>query len=260
MVAGGELLKRTAAESGTEILPIDSEHSAIWQCLRAGGTNEVEKIILTASGGPFRELDRESLRRVTVEQALNHPNWSMGDKITIDSATMMNKGLEVIEARWLFDLRPDQIDIVVHPESIVHSLVQFVDGAQVAQLSPPDMRLPISYALTYPERLPTELPRTDLARLGRLTFESPDREKFPAIALAYNALEAGGVAPLVLNAANEVAVESFLAGEIAFTDIADVTCKVLAQDWRVAELTLESLLQCDRQVRIETGKIIEAGT
>jgi len=260
MVVGGELLTRLATNQGAAILPIDSEHSAIWQCLRAGESREVEKIILTASGGPFRTWNLEQIQNATVEAALNHPNWSMGAKITIDSATMMNKGLEVIEARWLFDVTPEQIGIVIHPESIIHSLVQFVDGAQIAQMSPPDMRLPIAYALAYPERLTTSLPRTDLAQQGSLTFEHPDPEKFPAIALAYKALRAGGFAPVVLNAANEIAVAAFLNKKIVFTDITNVVAEALANVTSEGTMSLDSLLSCDREVRIKTEEMIAAGT
>ncbi|MCK4856564.1 MAG: 1-deoxy-D-xylulose-5-phosphate reductoisomerase [candidate division Zixibacteria bacterium] len=260
LVAGGELLTMVKRQSGGEIIPIDSEHSAIWQCLRAGKHAEVEKIILTASGGPFRNRDKKSLASVTIAEALNHPNWSMGKKITIDSATMMNKGLEVIEAHFLFGLPPEQIDIVVHPESIIHSLVQFVDGAQIAQLSPPDMRLPIAFALSYPDRLTTTLPRTNLAQLGKLTFSAPDSGTFPCISLAYDALRMGGTAPLVLNAANEIAVESFLAERIRFSDIATVVEKMLTRTWPAAELSLEVLQRIDRQVRIDTEELIRAQT
>ncbi|MFH2054796.1 MAG: 1-deoxy-D-xylulose-5-phosphate reductoisomerase [bacterium] len=259
LVVGGELLTGLAANNGATILPIDSEHSAIWQCLRAGVPREVEKIILTASGGPFRTWSLERIRHATVEDALNHPNWSMGAKITIDSATMMNKGLEVIEARWLFDVTPGQIEIVIHPESIIHSLVQFVDGAQIAQMSPPDMRLPIAYALAYPERLSTSLPRTDLPGQGSLTFECPDPEKFPAIALAYKALRVGGFAPVVLNAANEIAVAAFLEKKIAFGDIAVVVAQALESAETDGEINLDSLLSSDREVRIQTEELIAAG-
>ncbi len=260
LVAGGELLCTTMAESGAEILPIDSEHSAIWQCLRAGNRPELETIILTASGGPFRTRDRSTLTDVKPEDALRHPNWSMGKKITIDSATMMNKGLEVIEACFLFGVKSDQIEIVVHPESIVHSMVQFVDGSQIAQLSPPDMRLPIAYALSFPERIVTDLPRTDLPALGRLTFEKPDFDKFPCIALAYKALEKGGAAPLILNAANEIAVESFLAGSLKFTDVPKVIGRMIEYVDEKIEMTLENLLQTDRQTRTATREMISSGT
>lgn len=256
LVAGGELLTTTRRRTGADILPIDSEHSAIWQCLRTGAPQEVEKVILTASGGPFRTWSRDALANAGPADALKHPNWSMGEKITIDSATMMNKGLEVIEAVHLFEVNPNQVEIVVHPESIIHSLVQFVDGSQIAQLSPPDMRLPIAYALFYPERKTTTLPRTDLPALGKITFESPDREKFPCIALAYKALDLGGVAPLVLNAANEIAVQTFLAGELKFADVPKVIEKMLSRIALQAEQTLDSLLQADREVRIKTRELI----
>jgi 1-deoxy-D-xylulose-5-phosphate reductoisomerase len=260
LVAGGELLRETMWKTGAEILPIDSEHSAIWQCLRAGNRPELEKIILTASGGPFRSRSKATLADVTPEDALRHPNWSMGKKITIDSATMMNKGLEVIEACFLFAVDSRQIDIVVHPESIIHSLVQFVDGSQIAQLSPPDMRLPIAYALAFPERMATDLPRTDLANLSGLTFEKPDTDKFPCIALAYKALEKGNVAPLILNAANEIAVESFLAGSLKFTDVPNVIERMMEFVDEKIEMTLENLLQTDRQTRTATREMISSGT
>ncbi len=260
LVVGGELLTGLATASGVEIIPIDSEHSAVWQCLRAGRSAEVEKILLTASGGPFRTWDAERIKSATVEDALNHPNWDMGAKITIDSATMMNKGLEVIEARWLFDVTPDQIEIVIHPESIIHSLVQFVDGAQIAQMSPPDMRLPIAYALSYPERLPTELPRTNLPQQASLSFAAPDPDKFPAITLAYSALREGGLAPAVLNAANEVAVAAFLDKRIGFADITRVVATALDDMPTGSARSLESLLACDREVRIKAEELTRHGT
>jgi 1-deoxy-D-xylulose-5-phosphate reductoisomerase len=260
LVVGGELLTGLAVASGVEIIPIDSEHSAVWQCLRAGRSAEVEKILLTASGGPFRTWDAERIKSATVEDALNHPNWDMGAKITIDSATMMNKGLEVIEARWLFDVTPDQIEIVIHPESIIHSLVQFVDGAQIAQMSPPDMRLPIAYALSYPERLPTELPRTNLPQQASLSFAAPDPDKFPAITLAYSALREGGLAPTVLNAANEVAVAAFLDKRIGFADITRVVATALDDMPTASARSLESLLACDREVRINAEELTRHGT
>jgi 1-deoxy-D-xylulose-5-phosphate reductoisomerase len=220
MVLAGELMMRRAAERGAVILPVDSEHSAIHQSLLGHNRHEVRRLLLTASGGPLRGVPAAELPGVTPERALKHPNWSMGDKITIDSATLMNKGLEVIEARWLFDVPPAQIDILVHPESIVHSMVEYIDGSMVAQLGISDMRGPISYALAHPERLPLDLPPLDLTRLGRLTFEAPDPVRFPAYRLAYRALELGGTAPAVLSGADEAAVEAFLQGRCRFTDIA----------------------------------------
>jgi len=228
LVLAGELLVARAAASGVSILPVDSEHSAIHQSLAGHNRGEVRRLLLTASGGPLRQVPAVELPDVTPERALKHPNWSMGDKITIDSATLMNKGLEVIEARWLFGVEPRRIDIVVHPESIVHSMVEYIDGSMVAQLGVSDMRGPISYALGHPGRLPLELPPLDLARLGRLTFETPDPARFPAFTLAYRALEMGGTAPAVLSGADEAAVAAFLARRCRFTDIADLCAAALA--------------------------------
>jgi 1-deoxy-D-xylulose-5-phosphate reductoisomerase len=227
LVLAGELLMARAAEKGVAILPVDSEHSAIHQSLVGHNRGEVRRLILTASGGPLRAVPAAELEGVTPERALKHPNWSMGDKITIDSATLMNKGLEVIEARWLFDVEPGRIDILVHPDSVVHSMVEYVDGSVVAQLGTPDMRGPISYAMGHPERLPLDLPPLDLAHLGRLSFEQPDAERFPAFTLAYRALERGGTAPAVLSGADEAAVAAFLAGRCRFTEIATICGAVL---------------------------------
>ncbi|MCI5122135.1 MAG: 1-deoxy-D-xylulose-5-phosphate reductoisomerase, partial [Candidatus Electrothrix sp. AUS4] len=219
LVMAGRLVMRAVREHNIALLPIDSEHSAIFQALEAGRRDDVSKIILTASGGPFRTLAKEELLRVTREQALAHPNWDMGRKISIDSATMMNKGLEVIEACWLFDVPVEKIRVVVHPESIVHSLVEYVDGSVVAQLGIPDMRIPIAYALSYPERMPLGFSPLSLADCGRLSFEEPDYERFPALGLAFKAMKESGVKPAVLNAANEVAVAAFLDEQIGFSDI-----------------------------------------
>jgi 1-deoxy-D-xylulose-5-phosphate reductoisomerase len=227
LVLAGELLVRRAAENGVAILPVDSEHSAIHQSLVGHNREEVRRLILTASGGPLRTVPAAELRDVTPARALKHPNWSMGDKITIDSATLMNKGLEVIEARWLFGVDPRRIDIVVHPESIVHSMVEYIDGSMVAQLGVSDMRGPISYALATPGRLPLDLAPLDLARMGRLTFEPPDPARFPAYTLAYRALEIGGTAPAVLSGAGEAAVAAFLAGRCRFTDVAELCASAL---------------------------------
>ncbi|HEX9291836.1 MAG TPA: 1-deoxy-D-xylulose-5-phosphate reductoisomerase [Anaeromyxobacteraceae bacterium] len=227
MVLAGELLMARAAARGVTILPVDSEHSAIFQSLAGHDRAHVRRLLLTASGGPLRTVGARELADVTPARALKHPNWSMGDKITIDSATLMNRGLEVIEARWLFDIDPRRIDIVVHPESIVHSMVEYVDGSVVAQLGVSDMRGPISYALAFPERLRLDLPPLDLSRLGRLTFEPPDPVRFPAFTLAYRALEMGGTAPAVLSGADEAAVAAFLAGRCGFTRIAQVCEEVL---------------------------------
>jgi 1-deoxy-D-xylulose-5-phosphate reductoisomerase len=227
MVLAGELLVRRARATGATILPIDSEHSAVFQSLVGHNRSEVRRILLTASGGPLRQVPVEKLAAVTPAQALKHPNWSMGAKITVDSATLMNKGLEVIEARWLFDVDPKRIDIVVHPESILHSMVEYVDGSVVAQLGVSDMRGPISYAMAYPERLKLDLPPLDLSRLGRLTFEAPDPVRFPAFTLAYRALERGGTSPAALSGADEGAVEAFLAERIPFPRIAELCGEVL---------------------------------
>ena len=227
LVLAGEVLMARAAARGVVILPVDSEHSAIHQALVGHNRAEVRRLILTASGGPLREVPAAELPAVTPQRALRHPNWSMGDKITIDSATLMNKGLEVIEARWLFGVEPSRIDIVVHPESIVHSMVEYIDGSVVAQLGVSDMRGPISYAMGHPDRLPLDLAPLDLVRRGRLTFESPDPERFPAFTLAYRALERGGTSPAVLSGADEAAVAAFLAGRCRFTEIAEICAEVL---------------------------------
>jgi 1-deoxy-D-xylulose-5-phosphate reductoisomerase len=227
LVLAGELVMARAAATGAAILPVDSEHSAIHQSLAGHNRGEVRRLILTASGGPLRTVPAAELSAVTPARALKHPNWSMGDKITIDSATLMNKGLEVIEARWLFGVEPRRIDIVVHPESIVHSMVEYIDGSMVAQLGVSDMRGPISYAMAHPERLPLDLPPLDLGRLGRLTFEPPDAARFPAFTLAYRALEMGGTAPAVLSGADEGAVAAFLAGRCRFTEIAEACAAAL---------------------------------
>jgi 1-deoxy-D-xylulose-5-phosphate reductoisomerase len=219
LVMAGALVTARAARAGVSILPVDSEHNAVHQCLHGRSREEVRRLILTASGGPFRELPATALERVGPEQALRHPTWQMGRKITIDSATLMNKGLEVIEAHWLFGVRPDQIDVVIHPQSIVHSLVELTDGSVIAQLGVTDMRLPIQYACSYPERWDGALPTLDLTRAGHLEFLPPDHERFPCLRLAYRALRAGGTLPVVLNAANEIAVDAFLDGKLGFTSI-----------------------------------------
>jgi 1-deoxy-D-xylulose-5-phosphate reductoisomerase len=227
LVMAGALVLREVRACGVTLLPVDSEHSAIFQTLAGHRRDDVSRLILTASGGPFRTWSAERIARATVEQALDHPNWDMGPKITVDSATLMNKGLEVIEARWLFDMPPDRVDVVVHPQSIVHSLVEYRDGSVLAQLGLPDMRVPIAVALAHPERLPLDLPRLDLAALGRLDFETPDHKRFPCLDLAYAALRGDEAAPAVLNAANEVSVASFLRGAIAFPTIAKANEAVL---------------------------------
>jgi 1-deoxy-D-xylulose-5-phosphate reductoisomerase len=227
LVMAGALVLREVRARGVSLLPVDSEHSAIFQALAGQRREDVARLVLTASGGPFRTWSEREIAAASVEQALRHPNWDMGPKITIDSATLMNKGLEVIEARWLFDVPPEQVDVVVHPQSIVHSLVEFVDGSVLAQLGLPDMRVPIAVALAHPERLPLDLPRLDLAAIGQLSFEVPDRKRFPCLDLAYAALAASEAAPAVLNAANEVSVAAFLAGRIRFPAIAAANAAVL---------------------------------
>jgi 1-deoxy-D-xylulose-5-phosphate reductoisomerase len=227
MVMAGALVRRAAGARGVTLIPVDSEHSAIFQVLRGQRRQDVTRIILTCSGGPFRTWSSDRIARASVEEALDHPNWDMGAKITIDSATLMNKGLEVIEARWLFDLPPERIDVVVHPQSIVHSLVEFVDSSVLAQLGLPDMRVPIAVAMAYPERIGLEIPRLDLTKIGRLDFESPDGERFRCLALAYAALRGSEEAPAVLNAANEISVAAFLAGRIGFQSIAATNEAVL---------------------------------
>lgn len=261
LVAGGHLVTKLAREKGANIYPVDSEHSAIFQCMAGEWDNPIEKIVLTASGGPFRGKKRADLEKVTAAQALKHPNWDMGAKVTIDSASLMNKGLEAIEAKWLFNLRPEQIEIVVHPQSIVHSLVQFTDGSMKAQLGLPDMKLPIQYAMAYPERLKTDWPRLDLltmgispsppgrAGVGSLTFEQPDLATFRNLALALDAMRRGGNAPCVLNAANEVAVQAFLDGRIGFLHMSDVVEHCLAKATFVPEPDLAAIAASDEEAR-----------
>ncbi|MDR3084806.1 MAG: 1-deoxy-D-xylulose-5-phosphate reductoisomerase [Christensenellaceae bacterium] len=248
LVAGGELVMRLAAERGVPLLPVDSEHSAIFQCLRAAKGNPPRKILLTASGGPFRSWPKEEIERATLAQALKHPNWSMGRKISIDSASMMNKALEIIEAKALFQVEPSQIEVLVHPESIVHSAVEFCDGSVLAQMGRADMRLPIAYALSFPKRLPLPYPSLSLAEIGALHFEKPDFGRFPALGLAYRALEIGGVAPAVLNAANEAAVEMFIEGRIPFGEIAKRAARTLERVGR-AELSLANIELADAEAR-----------
>ena len=248
LVAAGHLAMPTARRCGAEIIPVDSEHAAVFQCLEKGNRH-VEKIILTASGGPFVQRDPSTFDAITPEEALNHPNWSMGRKVTIDSATLMNKGLEVIEARWLFDMSADRIDVVVHRQSIVHSMVVFTDGSVKAQLSHPDMRLPIQYALSYPERWPLPLGRVDWSRLQRLEFRPPDKAAFPCLRLAYEALEAKGSAPAILNAANEAAVALFLDGRLPFTGIPRVIERCVDRLATGEELDYEALVEADQAAR-----------
>lgn len=255
LVAAGQLIMKSAREKDVHIFPIDSEHSAIWQCLVGEERKNIRRIILTASGGPFRTWSAEQMRNVTVEQALRHPNWKMGAKITIDSATLMNKGLEVIEAYWLYGVSPEQIEVVVHPQSIIHSMVEFVDGSVKAQLGVPDMRIPIQYALSYPERLPLAVETLSFDRLNFLSFEKPDFEKFPCLEIAFRALEQGGTAPAVMNAANEVAVNKFLNGEIGFSAIPALIEKTLEKHTVIGEYDLETLLEIQRWAKEFSQKI-----
>ena len=257
LVMSGSILMRLACENGRTILPVDSEHSAVFQSLLSGRAAEVESIILTASGGPFRSTPAEKLRSVTKAEALNHPTWDMGAKITIDSATLMNKALEIIEARWLFDLEPDKIRVLVHPQSIIHSIVEFHDGSMICQLGPPDMRIPIQYALTYPERRPLPLKRLDLAEVATLTFHDPDPVRFPALRLAYQVLRQGGTAPAVFNAANEVAVAAFLREEIPFPEIPASVERTLDAHSVVADPTLEDIFQADSWARDEADNQLQ---
>jgi len=253
LVVGGHLMTAAAQASGASILPIDSEHSAIWQCLRGNETAAVERLVLTASGGPFKDATREQMRAATVQDALKHPTWTMGGKITIDSATLMNKGLEVIEARWLFGIPASRIDVVVHRQSIIHSLVYFQDSSVIAQMGQPDMRLPIQYALFYPERLPNRLERLDLVQCQTLTFEAPDLDRFPALGLAFRAAEMGGSLPAVMSAANEVAVERFLQGGCPFPQIAERVQRVMDRHAWAPDPGLDELLEIDSWARREAA-------
>ena len=264
LVAGGQLVMDAAKKTGTRILPVDSEHSAIFQCLQGntGGKGKasfwapgepeppaIRRILLTASGGPFRGIDRESLRHVRVSSALKHPRWNMGKKVTVDSATLINKGLEVIEARWLFGVDLDQIEVLVHPQSIIHSMVEFPDGAILAQMGMPDMRLPILYAFTWPKRFSTRLPSVDFFELGSLTFEKPDVSRFPGLALAMEAARIGGTMPAVMNAANEVAVQKFLEESISFPDIPRIVEKAMGSHRVIPSPSLEDILGADQETR-----------
>jgi 1-deoxy-D-xylulose-5-phosphate reductoisomerase len=257
LVMAGCLLMPLAIKNGATILPIDSEHSAILQAMHSGNRDEVEKITLTCSGGPFRTWATEKMAGVTPDQALNHPTWDMGPKISIDSATMMNKALEIVEARWLFDLSGQEIEVIIHPESIIHSMVEFCDGSTMAQLSRPDMKLPIQYALTHPNRLPGSAERLDLHKLGQLTFEPPDMERFPALRLGFEVAERGGTSGSVLNAANEVAVDAFRAGRIGFTQIVELTERCLRKDDWVESPDLEQIYQADRSARQEVENCLK---
>ena len=249
IVMAGPLLMRAASEHDAVLLPVDSEPSAVWQCLHGSRSPHVRRIILTASGGPFRKRAIEDMAEITPEETLDHPTWRMGPKITVDSATMMNKGMEMIEAHHLFGVPFSRIEIVIHPQSIVHSLIEFVDGSVLAQLAQPDMRLPIQYALTYPERWPSEVAPLDLIELARLTFESPDRRFFPSLDLCYRAIEIGGTMPAVLSTSDEVAVDAFLCRRIAFTDIVPVVERTMAGHTPISDPGLEDILDADRWAR-----------
>ena len=258
LVTAGSLMTEAASKSGATILPVDSEHNAIFQCLACSSKDSISKIILTASGGPFRTASAETIRDATPAQAVAHPNWSMGAKISVDSATMMNKGLELIEAHHLFSVPSDRIEIVIHPQSVVHSLVEFADGSVLAQLGSPDMRIPIAYALAWPQRMPTPAQRLDLPAIARLDFEAPDLERFPALKLARDALEKGGAAPIVLNAANETAVARFLRGSIGFTDIARLVERALEEDVSPAPSSISEVLDIDRLTRERVDALMQA--
>lgn len=249
LVVAGELVMAMAGEHGVPIIPVDSEHSAIFQCLQNEPRRSVEKILLTASGGPFRTWTSAELATATAEQALKHPNWDMGAKVTIDSASMMNKGFEVMEARWLFGVGADRIDVIVHPQSVVHSMVQYEDGSILAQLGCPDMRLPIQYAFSYPRRLPSDFPRVDFARLGSLTFEAPDPARFPNLRLAFEAIGTGGNMPCILNASNEICVQAFLNGRIGFLAMSEVNASVMARTPFIAHPTYDDYVATDREAR-----------
>ena len=249
LVVAGEIVTKLVLENNAEIIPVDSEHSAIYQCLVGENLNEVEKLILTASGGPFLNKDKSFFENATVDEALNHPNWKMGSKITIDSATMMNKGLEVIEAKWLFGLPVEKISVVIHPQSIIHSMVQFIDGSVKAQLGLPDMKLPIQYALTFPERLKNNFKRTDLPAINQLSFFEPDLGKFECLKLAFDAIKTGGTAPCILNAANEIAVEKFINKKIKFSQISDLINRALDKIENHLDPDIETIFECDKKTR-----------
>jgi 1-deoxy-D-xylulose-5-phosphate reductoisomerase len=255
LVMAGRIVMNAVATKGIRLLPVDSEHSAIFQALEAGRPDDLRKIILTASGGPFQGRTKDDLKDVTLAEALNHPRWKMGKKISIDSATLMNKGLEVIEARWLFDTPGESIEVLIHPQSIVHSLVEFCDGSVIAQLGIPDMRIPIAYALSYPERLHLPLPSLSLAESGRLEFFEPDHHSFPALSLAYSALKDGGVQPAVLNAANEIAVAAFLQGRIDFTSIVDIVSSTMGRIHRGSDENIDDIVAADDEARKMAAEI-----
>ena len=257
LVSAGAVMIDAAAAAGATLLPVDSEHNAIFQCLAGSRSQDVSRIILTASGGPFRTASAETIRNASPAEAVAHPNWSMGAKISVDSATLMNKGLELIEAHYLFGLPSAQLDVVIHPQSVIHSMVEFVDGSVLAQLGSPDMRIPIAYALAWPERMPSPAQRLDFAATARLDFEAPDLYRFPALRLAREALEAGGAAPAVLNAANEVAVASFLSGEIGFADISEVVQEALSGSSYDEPVAIGDVLEIDRATRDRTRAMMK---
>ena len=257
LVVAGPLILETATQTGSQIIPVDSEHSGVFQCLAKEDRDHVKKVILTASGGPFFSLSAEEMKNKTLEEALDHPRWKMGKKVTIDSATMMNKGLELIEARWLFGLEPEQLDILIHPQSIVHSLVEMRDGSVLAQLSPTDMKIPIQYALTYPEREEALLPSLDLSRVRALEFFDIDDTKFPLVKLARTALEEGGSVSVVLNTANEVAVDAFIKGKIQFSDIAEIVTEAVENHTKTTIEGLEEIFDIDRETKMKTRNLID---
>ena len=258
MVMAGEIITRGARKRGVRIIPVDSEHSAIFQLLQGKKKREISRIILSASGGPFRNLSRSRMAEVSVEEALRHPTWKMGKKISVDSATLMNKALELMEARWLFDLKPDQLEVIIHPQSIVHSLVETRDGALFAHLSVPDMRIPIAYALFFPDRPELDFPRLDLAQIRELKFEKPDLNRFPAIKLGFQALKVGGTLPAVMNAADEEAVSAFLFGKIGFNKIVELIAKVMNQHQPEESKSLKEILEADVWARKRAGELINA--
>ncbi|UCE42948.1 MAG: 1-deoxy-D-xylulose-5-phosphate reductoisomerase [Candidatus Aminicenantes bacterium] len=257
LVVAGPLILETAERTGSQIIPVDSEHSGVFQCLAKEEKNHVKKVILTASGGPFFHVSAEEMKNKTLDEALNHPRWKMGKKVTIDSATLMNKGLELIEARWLFDLEPEQLDMLIHPQSIVHSLVEMRDGSVLAQLSPTDMKIPIQYALTYPDREEALLPSLDLSQVRALEFYEIDEKKFPLVKLAREALETGGSLPVVLNTANEVAVEAFIEGKIPFSDIAEIVTETVENHKTRKIGGLEEIFDIDRETKLKTRNLID---
>lgn len=260
LVMAGQLMTEAASRSGAEILPVDSEHNALHQCLRGERMSEVRRIILTASGGPFRTKSKDEIASATRDEALDHPTWEMGAKITIDSATLMNKGLEVIEAHWLFGIEGERIAVVVHPQSVIHSMVELADGSVIAQMGVTDMKHAIQYALTYPDRLPNPLPALDLAAVSKLTFEEPDLERFPNLATAYRALEKGGTAPAALNAANEIAVGAFLEEKIGLNEIAEINAEIVESQGTLPADSLEAVLSADAAARASAETLVEART